>query len=70
VRVLLAALDGFALARLSGVPLLDLQVDGDPAGDGDASTPVRLGPEVLLAGLTDDLMLVLDDLAPAQAPSA
>lgn len=66
VRVLLAALDGFALARLSGVPLLEGPTDGQrSAGDGDASPPVRLVPDVLLTGLTEDLLLVLDDLAPA-----
>ncbi len=56
VRVLLAALDGFALARLSGVPLL-----AAPAAPAPATDPARTG---LLAGLTDDLLLVWDDLAP------
>lgn len=56
VRVLLAALDGFALARLSGVPLLAAPADPAPTPDLTATG--------LLAGLTDDLLLVWDDLAP------
>lgn len=69
VRVLLAALDGFALARLSGVPLLGSpEPEETPTGAGDASGPAGLVPEVLLTGLREDLLLVLDDLAPVQAP--
>lgn len=59
VRVLLAALDGFALARLSGVPLLEVA----------AADPVaieELTPAALLAGLTNDLLLVWDELAPVR----
>lgn len=55
-RLLLAALDGLALARLSG---LDVRA-GSTAAAGD------LGPAGLLADLTADLLLVLDDLAPAE----
>ena len=57
-RVLLAALDGFALARLCGVPLPEPSTAPGPSGDLDAAR--------LLRGLTDDLMGVWDDLAPAQ----
>ncbi|MGJ7442037.1 TetR/AcrR family transcriptional regulator [Aquipuribacter sp. MA13-6] len=57
VRVLLAALDGFALARLSGVPLLAVPT-------ADLSATAALSATELLAGLTEDLLLVWDDLAP------
>lgn len=52
-RLLLAALDGSALARLSGIDV----GGGGPVADG-----------TLLEGLMGDLRLVLDDLAPVTAP--
>ena len=52
-RLLLAALDGSALARLSGI---DVGGGGPVAGS------------TLLEGLMGDLRLVLDDLAPVTAP--
>lgn len=52
-RLLLAALDGLALARLSGLDV-----------GATRQEPQVLTPERLLADLTDDLLLVLDDLAP------
>jgi DNA-binding transcriptional regulator YbjK len=69
-RVLLAALDGFALARLSGLDVAGgergptREPDPDPAGRVSAAD--GLGAPALLAGLTADLLLVLDDLAPSQ----
>lgn len=68
-RVLLAALDGFALARLSGLDVADgpRATTGEAAhalGRGTAVSP-GLTPAQLLADLTADLLLVLDDLAPA-----
>lgn len=59
-RVLLAAVDGFALARLSGV-WLPAPVPADPRA---------LTPEQLLSGLTSDVLCVLDQLAPAQKSRA
>lgn len=65
VRLLLATLDGFALARLSGLPVQERA--GGAAGD--PSPPVRLTAAALLDGLSEDLLLVLDDLAPTTAPA-
>ncbi|WP_380168804.1 TetR/AcrR family transcriptional regulator [Jannaschia sp. R86511] len=70
VRVLLAALDGFALARLCGVSAgegagedgaAEDGAGGDGAGEDGAAD---LRPGTLLDDLAGDLRLVLDDLAP------
>lgn len=69
-RVLLAGLDGAALARLAGVPLAtdaggaDGPAVPDPAPGPGTGAP--LDAAGLLAGLVEDLALVWDDLAPAQ----
>lgn len=68
-RVLLAALDGFALARLCGVDV-SAPVAGPAVGPavGPAADPAGRGGDPaaaeLLAGLVADLLLVADDLAP------
>lgn len=81
-RLLLAALDGLALARLSGLDVAagqrgrtDERTDegtgertGERTGEPSSGVPVAAGltAAALLAGLTADVLLVLDDLAPAQ----
>lgn len=73
-RLLLAALDGLALARLSGLDVAagqrgrtDERTD-ERTGEPSSGVPVAEGltAAALLAGLTADLLLVLDDLAPVQ----
>lgn len=66
-RVLLAALDGFALARLCGVDVTQ-QPETVPA-DEPTGALSALRAEDLLAGLVADLLLVVDELAPAARPA-